>query len=323
MSFAHKTRIGVLRGGPSPEYEVSLNTGKSILSNLPEGYEPVDIFISKNGVWHEKGFEKTPGSILKRVDMIINGLHGKYGEDGEVQKILDSFGVPYTGPRALAAAISMNKLTSKNIFKRHGLKTPASVALSLENISRRSIRDAYESIPAPFVVKPISAGSSVGVFIVSSLPDLEDAILSSLEYSPAVIIEEFIRGKEATCGVIDDFRGQKHYALLPVEIKHKNEFFDYDAKYSDNGAEEICPGNFSQSEADIIKEAAILAHNSLGLSYYSRSDFIVHPKRGVYVLETNSLPGLTEKSLIPKSLVAVGSNLKEFISHLVDKTLGR
>lgn len=323
MLFPQKTRIGVLRGGPSPEYEVSLNTGKAILSNLPEEYEPLDIFISKNGIWHEKGFEKTPESILKRVDMIINGLHGKYGEDGEVQKILDGFGVPYTGPRSLPASVSMNKILSKNIYGKHRLKTPVSVSLFIDNLSRQTIKDAYESIPAPFVVKPASAGSSVGVFIVDSLSDLEDAVLNAAQYSPSVLVEEFIKGKEATCGVIEDFRGQKHYALLPVEIKHKSDFFDYDAKYSDNGAEEICPGNFSESESEAIKNAAIAAHDILGLSHYSRSDFIVHPKRGVYILETNSLPGLTEQSLIPKSLTAVGSNIKEFLSHLINKTLGR
>lgn len=328
MSFApHKIRVGVLRGGPSPEYEVSLNTGRTILANLPEECEPIDIFISKDGIWHEKGFEKAPENILRRVDAILNGLHGRYGEDGEVQKLMDHFRVPYSGSGAMASAIAMNKIASKKIYKNHLLKTPAFVSIPLEDLSKKTIKDVYHSLPSPFVVKPSSAGSSIGVYIAHSFPELEEAIVAASQYSPSVLIEEFIGGKEATCGVIDDFRGSPHYSLLPIEIRHKSDFFDYNSKYSDpalgGGAEEICPGNFSSSESEIIKKMAVDAHKTLGLRHYSRSDFIVHPRRGVYILETNTLPGLTPTSLIPKSLTAVGSNIKEFLAHLLRKTLGR
>jgi D-alanine-D-alanine ligase len=323
MPFSHKTRVGVLRGGPSPEYEVSLRTGGNILANLPEEYEPMDIFISREGAWHEKGLEKNPESILRRVDMIINGLHGKYGEDGEVQKLLDHFGVPYTGSGALASALAMNKITAKKIYKNNSLKTPAFVSIPLENLNRDAIKEAFYNMIRPFVVKPSSAGSSVGVYIADSLPELEEAVVAASRYSPAVLIEEFIAGKEATCGVIDGFRGQEHYALLPVEIRHGKDLFDYDSKYSDSGAEEICPGNFSAKESKEIEQMAVQAHKHLGMRHYSRSDFIIHPRRGIYILETNSLPGLTEKSLIPKALGAVGSNIKEFLSHLIFQTLKR
>lgn len=323
MSFAHKTRVGVLRGGPSPEYEVSLKTGSTILVNLPEEYEPLDIFISKDGIWHDGGLEKSPEKILRRVDVIINGLHGKYGEDGEVQKIMDHFGVPYTGSNAFGSAMAMNKIASKKIYKNNFLKTPSSINLSLEDLTTEAIKEAYHSMLSPFVVKPSSAGSSVGVHIVNNLRDLEDAVLVASQYSPAVLIEEYIGGREATCGVIDDFRGLPHYTLLPIEIKHGKDLFDYDSKYSDTGAEEICPGNFSERETKEIERMAIQAHESLGLRHYSRSDFIIHPKRGIFILETNSLPGLTKESLIPKALKAVGSNIKEFLSHLLSKALGK
>lgn len=324
MSFAAtKIKVGVLRGGPSPEYGVSLKTGKTILDNLPEECEPIDIFISKDGTWHERGLEKSPHNILRRIDAVINGLHGTYGEDGTVQKLLDDFRVPYSGSNALSSAIAMNKIASKKIYKNHSLKTPVSVSIPLEKLSKEAIKDAYCSLPGPFVVKPSSAGSSIGVYIVHSMPELEEAVIAASQYSPAVIIEEFIGGKEATCGIIDDFRGSLHYPLLPVEIRHKSDFFDYNAKYSTGGAEEICPGNFSSSETEMIKKMAVDAHKALGLRHYSRSDFIVHPRRGVYILETNTLPGLTETSLIPKSLTAIGSSIKEFIAHLLSKTLER
>jgi len=321
MPFApNKIRVGVLRGGPSPEYDVSLNTGKTILANLSEPYEPIDILISKDGAWHERGMEKSPGKILGRLDVVFNGLHGAYGEDGTVQKILESHKIPYTGSDALSSAICMNKIAAKKIYARNGLRSPHSVNIPFESLTRDAIRDAYESVPAPFAVKPSASGSSVGVYVVHSLGDLEEAVVAASLHSPSVLIEEFIEGKEATCGVIDGFRNQDHYTLLPIEIRHGKDFFDYDAKYYD-GTEEISPGNFSESETALIKDMALQAHKTLGLRHYSRSDFRVHPRRGVFILETNSLPGLTENSLIPKSVKAVGSNIKEFLSHLLDITL--
>ncbi len=320
---SHKTRIGVLRGGPSPEYNVSLETGKSILKNFPDQYEPVDILISRDGVWHEGGIERSPQNILHRIDAVVNGLHGAYGEDGEVQRLLDNFKIPYTGSSALSSALAMNKIATKKIYKNHSLKTPFSISIHNDDLSRKKIREIFESIPAPFVVKPSSSGSSIGVFVVSSLPELEEAIVAAASHSPQVLVEEFIGGKEATCGVIDDFRNTIHYPLLPIEIRHKKDFFDYNAKYSDDATEEICPGNFSREESEMIKMMATEAHKALGLRHYSRSDFIVHPKRGIYILETNTLPGLTEKSLIPKSLSAIGSDIKEFLSHIIAKALGR
>lgn len=325
MSFTHKKRIGVLRGGPSPEYEVSLNTGSAILANMPEEYEAFDIFISRDGVWHMTGLPKKPHQILKGVDAVVNGLHGEYGEDGTVQRLLEHFKVPYTGSDSIASAIAMNKIMSKKVYENRGLKTPVSINIPFEELSRSAIKNVYHSLPMPHVVKPSSAGSSIGVYIVNSLLELEEAVVAASQHSPAVLIEEFIGGKEATCGVVEGFRGQEHYSLLPIEIRprDKNGFFDYDAKYSaENGAEEICPGNFSEEEKEKIGAMAVAAHQALGLRHYSRSDFIVHPRRGVYILETNTLPGLTSTSLLPKSLLAAGSSIKEFLSHLLSKTLG-
>ncbi len=322
LSF-QKLRVGVLRGGPSAEYKVSLETGRNVLDNLyEEHYSPLDIFISRDGVWHDGGLEKSPESILGKVDVVFNALHGKYGEDGEVQRIMDHFQTPYTGSNALSSAMGMNKIISKKIYNNIGLKTPFSLEIREEDLTREAIREAYRNVPMPFVIKPASSGSSVGVYIAHSLSELEEATLSAFEYSPQVLIEEFINGKEATCGVIDDFRGTAHYALLPIEIRPQSKnFFDYNEKYSDQGAEEICPGNFSSQEKKALESMSILAHKHLGLRHYSRSDFKVHPKRGVFILETNSLPGLTKNSLLPKSLTAIGSNIKEFLHHVIQIAL--
>lgn len=322
--FSDKIRVGVLRGGPSGEYDVSLNTGMAVLESLSADiYQPIDIFISKNGDWHEEGFSKQPEKILKKIDVAWNALHGNYGEDGTVQKLLDSFGVPYTGSNSSASAVSYDKVASKKEYKRAGIKTPVGTHINLKDLTRDAIREVYKTLPPPYVVKPASSGSSLGVRIASSLPELEEAVVAAFEYSPAVIIEEYIKGREATCGVVDEFRGSHHHALLPIEIKPKSHFFNYESKYADGGAEEICPGNFSKEEKDMIEGMAIMAHSVLGLRHYSRSDFIVHPKRGVYILETNTLPGLTKNSLIPKALRAAGSSLSEFLHHVISLALDR
>jgi D-alanine-D-alanine ligase len=168
----------------------------------------------------------------------------------------------------------------------------------------------------------VSGGSSVGTAIAKTLLELESAIDDALQYSDQALIEEFIFGREATCGVVDNFRNESIYSLLPVEIRKPSNatFFDYDAKYSGK-SEEICPGNFTAVEKEMIQKIAKEAHKALGLRHYSRSDFIIHPKRGIYILETNTLPGLTSESLLPKSLQAVGCSLSDFFDHLIKLAL--
>jgi D-alanine-D-alanine ligase len=174
----------------------------------------------------------------------------------------------------------------------------------------------------PIVVKPLSLGSSVGVTIAKSLPHLQEAIKNAFFNSEDVLIEEFISGREATCGVLENFSGEEFNALPPIEIisKSASGFFDYDAKYNGQ-SEEICPGRFSAEEMVEIRRMASAVHKILGLRHYSRSDFILHPKRGIFFLEVNTLPGLTEASLVPKAIKASGSSLNALIDHLITLAL--
>jgi D-alanine-D-alanine ligase len=318
-----KKKVGVLRGGPSSEYDVSLKSGKSVIDGLADRYEVLDIYIDKEGIWHYLGIPVKPERIFKMVDVIFNALHGAYGEDGTVQKLLDYFKIPYTGSTALASAVGMNKVLSKNVYKNHNIKTPLHTTISKENNSPTEILRIFKTFPMPAVVKPVNGGSSVGTAIAKTLADLELAITDALKYSDQAIIEEFIAGKEATCGVVDNFRNENVYALLPVEIRKPTDsaFFDYNAKYSGQ-SQEICPGNFTEVEKRMVQQMAQEAHKTLGLRHYSRSDFIIHPKRGVYILETNTLPGLTGESLMPKSLAAIGCSLPDFLDHLIKLALG-
>ena len=317
-----KNKVAVLRGGPSSEYEVSLKTGKSVMDNLADRYEVLDIFIDKEGTWHYQGVPITPEKLFKKVDVVFNALHGSYGEDGTVQKILDYFGISYTGSTALASAVGMNKVLSKKIYKNFDLKTPLYTTITRESNTPAEILKLFKTFPMPVVVKPVSGGSSVGTAIAQTISDLEQAVTEALKYSDTALVEEFISGKEATCGVIDNFRNESVYSLFPVEIRKPNEsaFFDYNAKYSGK-SQEICPGNFTTVEKEMIQKIAIDAHKALGLRHYSRSDFIIHPRRGVYILETNTLPGLTGESLLPKSLAAIGCSLPDFLDHLIKLAL--
>jgi len=317
-----KKKVGVLRGGPSSEYEVSLKSGKSVIDSLVDRYEVLDIYIDKEGIWHYLGAPIAPEKVFKKVDVIFNALHGAYGEDGTVQKLLDTFGIPYTGSTALASAVGMNKVLSKKIYVNNEIKTPLHKTISKNDNVAEEVVKLFKTFPMPVVVKPVSSGSSVGTAIAKTMAELDVAVNDALKYSDTALIEEFIAGKEATCGVVDNFRNEKIYALLPVEIRKPTDsaFFDYNAKYSGQ-SQEICPGNFTEVEKKMMQQMAEEAHRALGLRHYSRSDFIIHPKRGIYILETNTLPGLTSESLMPKSLAAIGCSLPDFLDHLIKLAL--
>jgi D-alanine-D-alanine ligase len=323
MPLTRKIRVGVLRGGPSSEYGVSLKTGEAVLNHLPrDKYEPVDIYISEDGVWHIHGLPKNEHDALHTLDVVINAMHGEYGEDGKVQSILDHMKVPYTGSQAFASAVAMRKDLAKQALKGTGIKTPYWKTLTRDDVSDENLHELFRLIPHPSVVKPAGSGSSVGVSIVKSFSELASALEKAFAVGDTAIIEEYIQGREATCGVIQDFRDEKIYALLPIEIvpAKDREFFDHAAKY-EGKSEEICPGNFEQEIKTELQRLSKLVHEHLGLRHYSRSDFIIHPTRGIYFLEVNTLPGLTSESLLPKSLVAIGSSLPEFLDHII--TLAR
>jgi len=319
-----RIRVGVLRGGPSSEYDVSLKTGASVLKHLPEEkYEGIEIFIDREGVWHIKGRPYDPGRALSQVDVAFNAMHGEYGEDGTVQRILESFNIPYTGSNSLSSAVAMNKHRAKEVAERSGIKVARGLVLGVSEDLDQRVYEIFRTFPQPAVIKPIASGSSVGVSIARSYDQLTDGIRHAFNYSPKILIEEYIPGREATIGVLNHFRGEEVYVMLPIEIIPPTtcSFFDYTAKYGGQ-TQELCPGNFSRDVKTELARAAKAIHQALGLRHYSRSDFIVSP-RGVYFLEVNTLPGLTEQSLLPKALAAGGTSFGDFLDHLVELALSR
>lgn len=322
-----KIRVGVVRGGPGHEYEVSLKSGATVLKNISkEKYAPFDIYIDKAGDWHVDGVKVTPQNALAMTDVVFNALHGEYGEDGKIQKVLEHHDIPFTGSGSFASSIGMNKAMSKDVYKKAGIKTPYHVLLKdAHNIdTMETALKIFKSFPMPAILKPVSGGSSVGVYLILSFDSLVSALENLKKITDEIMVEEYIAGQEATGGVIEDYRGSGIYKLPPIEIrpKNKDKLFDYDAKY--NGAsDEICPATFNDDIKEEIMRLSAIAHEALQLDHYSRSDFMIHPKRGIYIIETNTLPGLTEASLIPKAVIAVGGTMEHFIDHLLSLALKR
>ncbi len=322
----HGTVVGVLRGGPSREHDVSLRSGHTIISNLPDDrYTVRDIYIDKEGVWHERGLPTQPERVLRSIDVAMLGaLHGEYGENGDVQRLLERFGTPYTGADAFGTYLAMHKVLTKEKAKEHGVLTPLYRFVEKSEDAERVVHDVIRSFAQPVIVKPNGSGSSVGVSIVGGYQLVLDAVKKLFsEGVPSVLIEERIRGTEATAGVVEGLRGEVLYALPPVEIipPEYAGFFAAHVKYNGE-TQEIVPGRFSKQVTDELMQAARTMHEALGQRHYSRSDFIVSPK-GVYFLETNSAVavGLTNESLMPKSLAAVGVSLPDFFSHVIGLAL--
>lgn len=295
-----KIHVGVLRGGASREYEKSLSSGANILKNLPDKYIGHDILVTKDGVWHFEGLPITPEKLFKKVDVIFNALHGL---NPEVLNIFHSHHFPHTGSRTLASSLSAHKGLSKKILGHQKIKIPHSIEVSDEGDIHRQSLEIFRKIPLSVAVSPVS-NSNGEVFFSRNFIELENALRETFKLSPIALIEENISGKEASCIVINHFRGQKQYTLLPIETVSK-----------------ISPGKFSKDEKAKLQDLAKRVHTALGLEHYSQVNFVVHPKRGIYLKNIETFPELGEDSLLSHSLSAVGGNMSHFIDHMIGLAL--
>jgi D-alanine-D-alanine ligase len=314
-------RVTVLRGGPSEEYSVSMKTGVAVIEALKKlGYAHKDVVITKYGEWLHDGFVRKPESVLDSCDVVFVGLHGRYGEDGQVQRILQQKNIPFTGSRAMTSAIAFNKEFTKNTLQPLGIKMPKHRRVNKTdlNILDEEVEFMSAEMGTEFFIKPLSSGSSVGAKYAPSKQTLKIALSELLSIYDSVLVEEYIRGREATVGILSNFRNEKNYVLPVIEIVPRSgqTFFSNEEKYS-GFAEEIVPGRFSYNEKNILSQVASLVHTTLGCDNYSRSDFIVRNGE-VYFLEINTLPGLTHQSLFPKAAAAVGLDFDELVRHLVE-----
>jgi len=294
-------RIGVLYGGLSAEREVSLKSGAAVHRALvAQGYNSVAIDVGRD-----------LAEVLKRegVEAAFIALHGRYGEDGCVQGLLELLQIPYTGSGVLASALAMHKLYSKQVFAASGILTAPF------RCYRRGETVMLDDLPfsLPLVVKPVQEGSSVGVSIVREESRLAPALELAFHHDDEILVEQYIKGQEVQIGILDD------RPVGAIEIIPKNEFYDFEAKYTDGMAEHVFPARLEPGLYDKAQQVGLAAHRALGCKGYSRVDLLVTPTGDCYVLEVNTLPGMTALSLLPE-IAAKGAGLQfeALVSRIIE-----
>lgn len=318
-----KTRVGVVRGGKGSEYHVSLKTGESVLSALPpDFYETRDILITSDGEWHMNGVPTTPEKVSRSVDLVWNALHGEFGEDGKIQKLLDAFGVPYTGSGTVSSAIGMNKVLAKRSFERLNIKSPSGVVVSRGEEVEDIVARVRYLLRGPYVIKPVAGGSSIGLSFARTNQELVTAIEHALAYGERALVEQYISGREITLGVIEGMEGQTAYVTPPLEmLLPDGVLLDYDAKHK-TSLHAIGPARLNSDDRKLLEDTVLAAHHGLGVRHYARYDVILS-EDGVYVLEVNTLPGLASGSLFEKSLTAQGLLMSDFTDYIATLALQR
>ena len=307
-----RIRIALLVGGWSGEREVSLKSGEAIYNALDKSkYDVItyDPSVEIHALMEAK----------EEIDLAFNLLHGRYGEDGCIQGLLDILGIPFVGSGVLSSAIAMNKKVAKEIYRNTGLRVAKEIVL--RSGEEFSVNEIIEVLGPASVVKPVGQGSSLGISLCRNNKELKTGIEKAFEYDQEVIIEEYIDGREVTCCVI----GSKELETLPIiEIvpEESSIFFDYKAKYTPGACREICPADISQSIDESVRLCAKKAHQALMCSVWSRTDMIIKDER-VYVLETNTIPGMTEQSLVPLAAKTAGFSLSGLVDKMIMLSLER
>lgn len=250
--------------------------------------------------------------LCRLADITFLGLHGGEGENGKLQATFDLLGIRYTGPDSLGCAVAMDKGFTKQVFLQSGIDTPAGACLH-KNAPDHSVKSL--GLDFPVVVKPCSGGSSIGVYIVNTEAEYAEALDKSFRYEDEVVIEEYIRGREFACGVIDE------EALPPIEIIPKTGFFDYANKYQADATLEVCPADIPEEIDRRMRDLTVRAFHALKLNVYSRADFLLDEKGNLYCLEMNTLPGMTAASLLPKEAKAMGIEYGDLCELIIKKSL--
>ncbi len=308
-----KPKVAVLLGGRSKEREVSLITGGEVYKALIQGgYPAFKIDLDENLVENLK--KEQPG-------IVFIALHGRCGEDGAVQGVLEILGIPYTGSGVLASAISLNKVAAKRMFKAEGIPTAEFCALTQRVFKANRLKVAKEladSLGFPLVIKPASEGSTFGMSIVKDEKPLLGALEEAFKYDDEVLAEKFIEGTEITVGVLGN---DEPWPLPTLEITHSREMYDYKAKYTAGMSGHIIPARISKERRERAQKEAVRVHRVLYCSGFSRVDFIVSSDGTPYVLEVNTIPGMTPLSLFPDAARAAGIEFPELIEKIVEFAL--
>lgn len=311
MSENIKKRVGVLMGGPSCEHDISVKSGTAVCRALGnKGINAVPLELVKASVLN--GYKEQVTEIIRssNIDAAFVALHGEFGEDGHVQEILEELKIPYTGSRVKASRLGMDKIESKEIFRLSNIPTPRYRVVD-HLVSESLIKE----LGLPLVVKPSDGGSSIGLSVVKLEKDFFDAVSKAFKYSDEVIIEEYVRGREITVGILGD------KALPIVEIIPRTGFFDFEAKYKKGMTEYRIPADIDRESYITSQEIGLEAHRALGARFFSRVDMILNEANIPMVLEVNTIPGLTETSLLPKAAHAAGIDFDQLVFKILESAL--
>jgi len=291
-------KVALLMGGPGKERPVSLNSGAAVAKALR----------SLEAEVHEIDVTGPGFKLPEKTDLVFNIIHGTFGEDGALQSILDKLGVPYTGEGEVASRVAFDKIASKRKFDQAGVPNAKwEILLAGQSVS----------IPIPLVAKPPREGSSVGVHIVQRSEELAPALKDCFSRDNQVLVEEFIRGRELTVGIVGS------EALPVVEIVPKVDFYSYENKYTKGNSDYFCPARLDEATTRAVQSAALAAHRSLGLEIYSRVDVLLDSENRPFVLEVNTIPGMTETSLLPKAAAVAGLDFASLCEEIAGISLSR
>lgn len=293
-------RIGVLYGGLSSEREISVKSGKAMLSALErKGYPVIGIEVGKDMV----------SQILsEKIDVAVLGLHGKLAEDGTVQGLLECLGIPYTGSGVMASAIGMNKILTKRVVESQKIKTPSYIVF---HIKKDSFKKLERELRYPVVVKAQAEGSTRGTTIVFEKRKLREAVEEAARYDDYVLCEKFVKGPQVTVSILED------RALPLIEIVPKSGFYDYHSKYTKGATEYIIPARVSKQTTKLAEEASLKVFELLQCRGYARADFMVDQKGMPWFIEINTLPGMTDTSLVPMAAKKAGISFDDLVEQIL------
>ena len=304
-------KVAVICGGKSGEREVSLRSGKNVHASLvKQGIRSVILDTDENLITNLKN---------EKIDIACIMLHGRYGEDGCIQGLLEMYNIPYTGSKVLASAIGMNKIASKKIWISENIPTPKYVEIFHYQDIKKQCENIKKVFPFPMVIKPVSEGSSLGVIIQKTEEGFEANIEKSVKEFKEVFVEEYIKGTEVTVGILG--KNNDLTALPILELREKSDFYDFKAKYTDGMTEFIIPARLPKLTYQKVQETAIKAYRSIGCYGYARIDIIVDKDGTPFVHDANTLPGMTDLSDLPAQAKAAGITYDELVLRILESAL--
>lgn len=323
-----KTRVGVLRGGIGPEYNISLESGSYVLAHIPrEKYHPIDILIDHDGVWHKNGIAIDPEDLADHVDVVFNCLHGLDGEDGRIQKFLEKLEIPFVGSDSFSSELSGYKNSAKERLLNLGYQTPKYVVLQdlgkfvgedvRHDHIRRKAMEVFKKMPGPWIVKPILGSASTHTYLVTTFAELISILDYLSELFNEILVEEFVKGREVAAAILEGYRNEEHYSFPAHEVIKKESI----ETPRQMGLHRVYVVGKDSEEKQKIENMTRTIHKEFGMRDFSLIEYIITPKEEVYVLEVDSVPILARGGGLHSMIESVGLSEADFIDHLLRRNI--